>query len=245
MNYTVTPRITLFIPIDFSEAALARDQLFNSQAGHYNRDKVNLEQLSLGQSVRVQNESTGLWDLTGTVIDIRPDGLSYMIDIDGRTFMRGRPKLKPVFKVRSQVVGVSESESSPGVGVISVDKETSNSTDLPSVTLRRSSRLQEKCVAGSSSSSACGLSSGTNVLHTPFSYSVPCPALVAPAEAKPTRRSLKNSEKWQSYTETTPMRTPSINQTPGSPCSIFSGQAFPGETLSLLQLPLPSPCQTG
>lgn len=35
-----------FLPIDFSEAAAARDQLFDSQAGHHNTDKVNLEQLS-------------------------------------------------------------------------------------------------------------------------------------------------------------------------------------------------------
>ena len=103
-----------FFPIDFREAAVARDQLFSSQAGHYNRVKVNLEQLSPGQPIRVQKESNGLWDLTGTVIDIRPDGLSYLIDIERRTFVRGRPKIKPVFKARSQEgeeVGVFESES--------------------------------------------------------------------------------------------------------------------------------------
>ena len=60
---------------------------------------MDLEQLSPGQSVRVQNESNGLWDLTGEVIDIRPDKLSYLIDIGGRTFVRGRAKIKPVFKV--------------------------------------------------------------------------------------------------------------------------------------------------
>ena len=54
-----------FLPIDFKEAAVARDQLFSSQADHYNRDKVNLEQLSSSQPIRVQNENTGLWDLTG------------------------------------------------------------------------------------------------------------------------------------------------------------------------------------
>ena len=120
-----------FLPIDFKEAALARDQLFSSQADHYNRDIVNLEQLSPGQLVRVQNENTGLWDLTGTLSDIRPDGLPYLIDIEGRTFIRGRPKLKPVFKARSHEVGVSihESESSPGVGVVSFDKETSISSE--------------------------------------------------------------------------------------------------------------------
>ena len=87
-----------FSPIDFKEAALARDQLLNSQAGHYNRDKVNLEQHSPGQPIRIQNENNGLWDLSGEVIDIRPDKLSYLIDIEGRTFVPGRSKIKPVFK---------------------------------------------------------------------------------------------------------------------------------------------------
>ena len=185
------------LPTDFNEAALARDQLFNSQADHYNRDKVNLEQLSPGQLVRVQNENTGLWDLTGTVSNIRPDGLSYLIDIEGRTFIRGRPKLKPGLKARSHEVGVSihESESCyQGVGVVSFDKETSNSIVPTSETLRRSSRIKERCT-GSSSSLVCGLSSGTNVQHTPFSYSVPCPALDLPAEGRQTRRSLRNSER--------------------------------------------------
>ena len=218
-----------FIPIDFSEAALARDQLFNSQAGPYNRDKVNLEQLSHGQLVRVQNESTGLWDLTGTVTDIRPDGFSYMIDIDGRSFIRGRPKLKPVFKARSPEVGVSESESSPGVGVISVNKDSSSFADCSIPTLRRSDRIQERCATGSLSSSVCGLSSGTGVQHTPFSYSVPCPALVVPAEARPTRKNSKNSERWQSCTGTIPKKIPSTSQIPGYPCSISSGQASPAE----------------
>ena len=91
-----------FSSIDFKEAAVARDQLFSSQAGKYNKDKVNLEQLSPGQPIRVQNDNNGLWDLTGTEIDISPDGLSYFIHIEGRAFVRGRPKIKPVFKARSQ-----------------------------------------------------------------------------------------------------------------------------------------------
>ena len=223
-----------FLPIDFSEAALARDQLFNSQADYYNRDKVNLEQLSPGQSVRVQNENTGLWDLTGTVIDIRPDGLSYLIDIEGRTFFRGQPKLKPVFKARSHEVGVLESESSPGEGVISVDKETSSHTEPSSANLRRSSRLREKCVAGSSSSLVCGLSSDTRVQHMPFSYSVPCPALGLPAEERQIRRNLRNSERWLNCTETTPMRTQSTNQIPEYPCSTFNGQVSQAPSSSVV-----------
>ena len=50
-----------FSPIDFGQAALARDQLFQSQAEHYNRDKVSLTELPPGQPVRVQNKANGLY----------------------------------------------------------------------------------------------------------------------------------------------------------------------------------------
>ena len=127
---------------------------------------MNLEQLSPGQPIRVKNDNNGLWDLTGTVIDIRPDELSYVIDIEGRTFVRGRPK----------------SESLKGVGVSPVESEISNATvpsnDTPIQQLRRSPGLQEKCVPGLYSSFACGLSSGTGVQHEQFSYLVPCTQLM-------------------------------------------------------------------
>ena len=222
-----------FLPIDFKEAAVARDQLFSSQADHNNRNKVNLEQLSPGQPIRVQNEHTGQWDLTGTVIDIRPDGLSYLVDIEERTFIRGRPELKPVFKARShegEEVGVfrGESESSQGVGVIPVKSETSDVTELSHDTSiqqsRRSSRLQGKCLPGSLSSSACGLSSGTDVQYVPFSYKVPCPALDLPAEGGRIKRNSMNLRKWQSCTWTTQMKTPLTSLTPTYTCSISSGQ---------------------
>ena len=83
-----------FAPIDFYEAAVARDQLFSSQTDHYIRDKVSLEELSPGMPVRVQQESTGLWNLTGVIIEARPDKLSYLVEIDGRIYVRGWNKLQ-------------------------------------------------------------------------------------------------------------------------------------------------------
>ena len=117
----------------------------------------------------MQNENIGLWDLSGEVIDIRPDKLSYLIDIEGRMFVRGRSKIKPVFKVASHEEdkgGVFESESK-GVGVSPVDSETPSITDT-SAPLRRSARILEKCISSSSSASAYGTFSGTDVRHVPF-----------------------------------------------------------------------------
>ena len=219
-----------FSPIDFKQAAVARDQLFHSQAGHYNRDKVDLEQLSPRQSVRVQNESSGLWDLTGEVIDIRPDKLSYLVDIEGRTFLRGRAKLKPVFKVGSHEeneVGVTESESHSNVGVSSLGPETLNSELESAPTLRRSSRLFKKCVPSLSSASSCGLSSDVASQHVPFSYSLPCPVMVPDVRERQRRKSLKSSEKWPNSTETTLVKTPLTSPTLASPYSTFNGPVLP------------------
>ena len=73
-----------------------------------------------------------------------------------------------------------------------VESETSSNTELSPDTsappLRRSTRILERCKPSSSSASACGLSSGTDVRQVPFSYSVPCPALVLHAEEKPIKR---------------------------------------------------------
>ena len=81
---------TAFSPIVFNKAALAKDQLFSSQAAHFNSDKVSLGELSPGTPVHIQHESTRLWELTGVIVEIRPDKLSYLVEIDGRLYVRGR-----------------------------------------------------------------------------------------------------------------------------------------------------------
>ena len=39
-----------------------------SQAEHYNRDKESIAELYLCTPVQVQNEATGLWELTGVIL---------------------------------------------------------------------------------------------------------------------------------------------------------------------------------
>ena len=193
---------------------------------------MDLEQLSPGQSVRVQNESNGLWDLTGEVIDIRPDKLSYLIDIEGRTFVRGRAKIKPVFKVGShgeKEGRVTESESHLNVGVSPLGSETSDSDSAlnSASTLRQSSRLLERCAPSLSSASSCGLSSDIASQHVPFSYSLPCPVLVPDAKERLRKKNLKNFKKWPSSTGITHMRTPLTSPTLASHCSTFNGPVSP------------------
>ena len=195
-----------FSPIDFHEAAVARDQLFSSQAEHYNRDKVALEELSPGMPVRVQQETTGLWDLTGVILEARPDKLSYLVEIGGRVFIRGRNKLKPVSNFKDEkereVPDLDlDLEKKEKVGVsVCLD---SSQAPLQPPPLRRSQRLQEKCNSLPSSSclSLSGSCPDTGPRHVPYSYSFPCSVLANPAAVNMTRTNLMSGEDLQRYTD--------------------------------------------
>ena len=47
-----------------------------------------LAKLSPGQAVCVQSKFGGLWELTGMIVEMRPDRLSYMMEINGRMYVR-------------------------------------------------------------------------------------------------------------------------------------------------------------
>ena len=51
--------------------------------------------LSIGQLVRVQDEKTGQWQALATVIEARPDGLSYIVDTGGQKQLRSHHMLRP------------------------------------------------------------------------------------------------------------------------------------------------------
>ena len=190
---------------------MARDQLFSSQADHSNRDKVALEELSPGMPVRVQQEATGLWDLTGVIVEARPDKLSYLVEIGGRVFIRGRNKLKPVSKFKDE-----KEREVPDLDLDHDKKEKvgvsvclDNSQEPLQPPLRRSQRLQEQCSSLPSSSclSLSGSCPDTGPRHVPYSYSFPCPVLANPAAVNPRRRNLTSGEDLQKLTDRTQRRT--------------------------------------
>ena len=124
--------------VSFEKAALAKDKHFDAQGVSYDKDKVSLPVLSIGQLVRVQDKKTGQWQALATVIEARPDGLSYIVNAGGREQLRSRHMLRPesVFQTESERDGPqAESErDGPKVGVI----------PLPTTVLRRSQRLLDK-----------------------------------------------------------------------------------------------------
>ena len=85
-----------FEPVDSNEAAVAKDKLFDSQEDAYNRDKRELPLLLPEEKVIVQCEKNSLWDKIVSVMEIRPDKLSYLVDIEGKLLIRARFMLKPL-----------------------------------------------------------------------------------------------------------------------------------------------------
>ena len=85
-----------FAPVNLKEAAAAKDKAFGEQAAAYKRDKSELKQLLPGSSVRVQCPKTSSWENIGTVLEMRPDKLSYLIEFQGKMFVRARYILRPV-----------------------------------------------------------------------------------------------------------------------------------------------------
>ena len=97
-----------FAPIDLQEAAAAEDKVFGEQAAAYNRDKTELKQLLPGSNVRVQCPKTGSWESVGIVIEMRPDKLSYLVETQGKMFVRARYMLRPAEK--GGVIDTSQSQ---------------------------------------------------------------------------------------------------------------------------------------
>ena len=88
----------------------------------------------------MQCKKSKKWDRQGEIIDVRPDGLSYLIDFEGKVIVRGRALLKPVF----------ESGNGQDQGHVDQEEGEFSSPDIPSSSSdassspRRSRRLQEK-----------------------------------------------------------------------------------------------------
>ena len=61
------------------------------------RSGTPLKPLTSGQRVLVQNPISKSWDEKGIIIEVRPDGRSYEVNMDsGKSFVRNRAFLCPI-----------------------------------------------------------------------------------------------------------------------------------------------------
>ena len=79
---------------DVEAAKSAKDSAFLDSSLHHDRDKKFLPPLQPGALVRLQDPKTMRWTGLGTVLSRRPDGLSYEVNSDGRTFFRSRKMIR-------------------------------------------------------------------------------------------------------------------------------------------------------
>ena len=81
---------------DIDAAKKAKDEKFVAAQECHDQHKSFLPPLQIGQGVIVQDPTTGLWADEALITSIRPDGLSYELTANGRTFLRSRKMLRPL-----------------------------------------------------------------------------------------------------------------------------------------------------
>lgn len=116
------------LAVDLQDAHARREDTLQC-----NRDRAgghDLPPLQVGDRVRVQNHVSGQWDATGTVVSLRDNGRSYVVDIDNaRSSIRNRRHLRPI-------------PTHAPAGVDNQIAEQGKNCIVP--ILRRSERLQNK-----------------------------------------------------------------------------------------------------
>ena len=124
--------------VDFEKAAAAA-----AQGDRYDRDLLDLPVLSVGQVGHVQDDKTGQWQALATVLDTRPDGLSYIIDSGGLEQLRSLHMLRP--EPVSATVGENESERD-GPNIQESERDGLKVGVIPASAsiMRRSQHLLEK-----------------------------------------------------------------------------------------------------
>ena len=158
-NIALPQPASAFKQIDFEEASRARDRTHAQHLPSYDRGKRKLPALSIGDQVNLQDPHTGQWNATGVVSQVRPDGLSYLVECDGRPLVRARHMLKLALPTdladqprsidrNASEEGHDESGSETPPLYITVDGTPSPQAEvqIPTPTLRRSPRLAQTCV---------------------------------------------------------------------------------------------------
>ena len=82
--------------IDQSKAQSTRRKTASGAKQCADKSATPLDKLQVGTKVLIQNPSTKRWTTQGTIGNIRPDGRSYSIQVNGHTYIRNRRLLRPL-----------------------------------------------------------------------------------------------------------------------------------------------------
>ena len=82
--------------INFDLAASSKDAAHaRAKLDHY-KSKLSLTSLSPGQVVYLQDSKSSTWDKGGIIVSVRPDRLSYLVNVDNQFFTHLRRLIRPV-----------------------------------------------------------------------------------------------------------------------------------------------------
>ena len=84
------------IPIDFDQAASSKDKAHSRAKLDHDRSKLSLPLLSPSLPVFLLDTKSTASDKQCLIVSMRPDRLSYVINVDNRFFTRPRRLLRPV-----------------------------------------------------------------------------------------------------------------------------------------------------
>ena len=98
-----TPSSVYALPnaFSFDSAQVERGQKTRQETRHKTKTRFDQRSkvyptLRAGQHVLVQHHGTKRWTIPATVVDIRPNGRSYLLDMDGKVKVRNRRFVRPV-----------------------------------------------------------------------------------------------------------------------------------------------------
>ena len=93
---------------DRATAVANRDKMAQKHTDYFNKTAKPLSVFEPGQLVRVKDHASDKWDKTAIVLSRRKDNLSYVIDMQGKEYMRGRRLLKSAQPNQAEMIDTPE-----------------------------------------------------------------------------------------------------------------------------------------
>ena len=93
---------------DRATAVANRDKMAQKHTDYFNKTAKPLSVFEPGQLVRVKDHASDKWDKTAIVLSRRKDNLSYVIDMQGKEYVRGRRLLKSAQPNQAEMIDTPE-----------------------------------------------------------------------------------------------------------------------------------------
>ena len=114
---------------DFSKALTRREEVMEKVKKDFDKDRRSLSTLPVDTLVVLQNFKTRRWERKGTIVERKPGRNTYVVEVEGRNFLRNRRFLRPCLQQLGHEV--PELLPSPEVDEVGDQEEVSAGTRSP------------------------------------------------------------------------------------------------------------------